>query len=336
VTVSIQSGKSQVVPGEDLEYSLSFKNSGYDEAPGTRLNLELPEGLSYVGDSSGVTPSISGQKISWDLGTVKVGGEGSFIIRVKVSPDFKFEESLSWFSKFVPKAYAAENEKEKKITVNAQISTADPESNGGNNSSSVVTLVYLPPPNSANSTDQRQPVLEVSVKNNVNDFVYPGDTVSFEVKVKNRGDVSSQNTRFTQKLYNGVPEDFGTMEIELGTIEPGKEGTLHFGLKLADDGLLPEGAYRTIGKAIGRAPNGNEVSSNEARTDFNIKARSIASTFFEAEAVERKEEILGVSTGSDGPKKEDLLPSVLLFILSSLYLTSWTRRKLVKAENLGG
>lgn len=338
VTVGLQSGKNQVVPGEDLEYSLSFKNSGYDEALGTRLNLELPEGISYVGDSSGITPSISGQKIWWDLGTVKVGGEGSFVIKVKINPDFKFEESLSWFSKLIPKAHAAENEKEKNITVNAKISTADPESNGGNNSSSVVTLVYLPPPNSANSVDQRQPVLEISAKNNVNDFVYPGDTVSFEVKVKNTGDVSSHNTRFTQKLYNGAPEDFGTVEIELGTIEPGKEGTLHFGLKLADDGLLPEGAYRTIGKAVGYAPNNNEVSSNEVRTDFNIKAeyKNITSNFFEAKAVEKREEILGVSTGSDGPKKENLLPSVLLFILSSLYLTSWTRRKLLKAEKLGG
>lgn len=328
VTVGISAGTERVIPGETLNYTLSFVNQGHDEALGVNLVFELPEGLSYVSDTSGLTPSISGQTVSWQIGTLTQGEQGSFTIQVKVSSDFNFSESVSWFSKLIPQAYAAENEKEKSIIVNVQISTLDPESDSGNNSSQTTTVVYQP---QVSGTDPRQPVLEISAWNNVGEFVYPGDTVTFEITVKNKSDVPSYNTRLVQTLYNGVPEDFGVAEFELGTIEPGRGGKLSFGLKLADDGLLPAGAYYTIAQATGHAPNGNLVSSNEARTNFEIKLK-IISSLFEAKAIEKeKGEILG-GESSQCPKTEDILPYVLLLLLSSAYILSWTKPKLGKGS----
>ncbi|MFZ5365997.1 MAG: hypothetical protein ACOZBZ_01770 [Patescibacteria group bacterium] len=328
VAVGLSAETSQVTPGETLQYILSYKNLGYDEAQGVRLGLELPEGLSYLSDTSGLSAVVSGQNLSWSLGQLGAGKEGSFTIMVKVNSDFSFEEPVSWLSKFIPKAYAAENEKEKSVVVNVQISTSDPESNSSNNSSSTTTMVYLP--HQEGGVDPRQPVLEISAWNNVNEFVYPGDTVTFEITVKNTSDVSSYNTRLIQRLYNGVPEDFGTAEFDLGTIEPGKGGKLSFGLKLADDGLLPAGPYYTIAQAFGNAPNGNEVSSNESRTNFEIKVKNISSLLPEAKAVEAKEGVLGSGTAASCPKTEDILPYVLLLLLSSGYIISWAKPRLKK------
>lgn len=333
VAVGISGGPERVTPGETITYTLNFLNQGHDAAQGVAVGFELPQGASFLGDSSGLAPSVSGRTYSWLVGTLGVGEGGSFIIQVKVNPDFDFDQSLSWFSKFIPKAHAAENEKESNLTVNSWIVTSDPDSNNDNNSSSVTTVVYLPfsTETSSSGIDQRQPVLEISAWNNVGEFVYPGDTVTFEITVKNTGAVPSYDTRLVQTLYNGVPEDFGVAEFDLGTIEPGKGGKLSFGLKLADDGLLPAGPYYTVAKAFGKAPNGNEVSSNEARTDFEIRWKQVSSVL-EAKAVAKEEEILGSLTAQCPEPKEDILPYVLLLLLSSAYLINWAKPKLQKGE----
>jgi len=333
VAVSLTNGSGQAMVGGTTEYTLSYQNQGHDEAGNVRVEFELPQGLSFISDTSGLTPQVLGQTYSWLIGTLGVGEGGSFTITVKINPDFNFEESLSFLSKFIPKAHAAENEKEKTVVVNVQIQTSDPDSNTSNNSSSATTLVYLPHQENQEEAgvDQRQPVLEISAWNNVGEYVYPGDTVTFEITVKNTGDVPSYETYLVQTLYNGVPEDFGVAKFELGTIEPGKGGKLSFGLKLADDGVLPAGSYYTIAQAFGKAPNGNGVSSNEARTDFEIRLKEVSS-LFKAEAIEKEEEILGSATTAECPKTEDILPYVLLLLLSSAYIISWAKPKLAKGE----
>jgi uncharacterized repeat protein (TIGR01451 family) len=326
VVVSLTDAPAGVSPGDTFEYTLSFKNQGQDEAEGVRIEFKLPAGLTFLGDSSGIIPFCLEQVCSWDIGNLEAGQEGSFKIQVRLEPNFSSDQISSLLEMFIPKAYAAE--KEASIIVNASIETIDPESDTGNNSAQATTTVYFP--SIGSGQDLRQPVLEISAWNNVNEFVHPGDTVTFEITVKNKSDVPSYNTRLVQRLYNGAPEDFGTAEFYLGTIEPGKGGKLSFGLKLANDGLLPAGTYRTVAQAFGTAPNGNEVSSNEARTYFEI--RRAISSLFEARAVGKEEgEILG-GEDTQCPKTEDILPYILLLILSSSYLVNWVRPKLEKIK----
>lgn len=335
VATSISGAKGRVVPGETTEYALNFVNQGYDDAHGVSLVFELPKGMSYVSDNSGLNHSVSGQTISWGLGDLLRQEQGNFVITVRVSPDFRPGEEISWLQWFVPVAHAAEGEKESSVIVKAYISTVDPDSDNNNNSSSATTVVYQPSNNNGvGGVDERQPILEITAKNNVNDFVYVGDIVTFEVTVKNTSSVPSYNTHFQQRLYNGAPDDFGIVDFDLGTIEPGKGGKLMFGLQLSNGGLIPAGAYRTIAIVTGEAPNGNGVSSNEARTDFNIKIKNLSS-LFEAKAEEKQDEILGSSTGNNTPcpKDKDILPYVLLFLLSSVYISTWSRQSLLGQEN---
>jgi hypothetical protein len=301
------------------------------------LELELPQGVNYLGDTSGYQPRVSGRAYRWNIGNVQAGESGGFKIRVEISSDFSFEERLTFWSKIIPQAHAAEVEtlKQKEIVVTAFILTSDPEFDSSNNSALAKTLVYLPlsknkeekesSSEQEETVDQRQPVLEISAWNNVGEYVYPGDTVTFEIRIRNKGEVPVYDVYLVQTLHNSVPEDFGKTEFAIGKIDPGRGVKLSFGLKLANGEILPAGHFYTLAQAFGKAPNGNDVASNQARTDFNIKYKEIA-TLFEAKALGKEEEILGTSETSCPPNEEKILPYVLLFILSSLWIVEKSRK----------
>jgi len=167
--------------------------------------------------------------------------------------------------------------------------------------------------------DQKQPKLEISVKNNVGEFVYPGDTITFEIMVRNVGEASSYNTRLTQKLFSEAFVDFGTAEFDLRTIEAGKSGRLSFGLKLIDNGELFPGLYETKTIVKGFAPNGIEVVSNEVKTSFMIKTKKVSLLpGVKAKTEERK--ILGSTETINPPRRKSICPYFLLFVLTLFYL----------------
>jgi len=336
VSVGLIEPGGRVAPGETFEYNLNYQNEGQDSAKNVLLSVDLPQGLIYLGDSSGTGPLISGNSYIWNVGTLESGESGSFVITVQVEPDFSLEpEQISFWSRLVPEVQAAENERESKITTSASIETSALESDVSNNNSSATTTVYFPKSQAERANqdgliDQRQPVLEITAKNNVNDFVYPDDTVTFEITVKNTGEVSSHDTYLVQELFNEVPGGFGSAKVGLGTIEPGKSVTLVFGMALGGGELLPEGGYHTIARALGTAPNGDQISSNEARTDFNIKLGAVS--YFETQAAgqEKREEVLGMTDAfcPDTKSEENIFPYVLLLLLSTLYLSDWTKIRL--------
>ena len=324
--VSVSLGAAEdgnLTPGEEYEYVFQLENRGSDQAGAVNVSFELPDGTIFLGDSSGVVPQVSGQTYSWSLGTLGRGEVRNFNTRVRVDPGFSFEEPISFWPRLIPEVQAAENEKSATIVASAWVTTSDPESDLSNNKTSLETIVYSPSTSASENTDPRLPKLEISAWNNVNVFVYPGDTVTFVITVKNTADVPSYDTKLIQRLYNTIPGDFGTAEFDLGTLKPGESGKLTFGMKLANDGLLPTGPYYTIAQAFGKASNGTGVSSNTSRTDFEIRAGGEALTPIGVMA--KEEEVLGETTNSCPEAKEDILPYVFLLLLSTAYLTNWTR-----------
>lgn len=329
--VDLTNGLDRVAPGEEHEYTVTFSNQGHDLAQEAILQLELPEGLIFINDSSGLDPESSGQIYQWALGDLQPGEGGSFKTIIQVAPDFSPQEELSLLSRLIPVAHAAENEKEREVVVTAAIATSNPESDLNNNTASATTIVFFPAPPAAEEggPDLGLPELEVSAWNNVNEFVYPGDTVTFEIIIKNTGPSPSYETYLSQELFNGLPEEsFGKAGFEIGRLEAGQGAKLTFGVQLGDDGQLPAGAYYTLAQAFGKAPSGQEVISNQARTEFVIKWRQ-AESVFEARAVGKEEEVLGL-VSECSQAQEDILPYILLMLLSGLWLFEFTQRKLKK------
>lgn len=147
------------------------------------------------------------------------------------------------------------------------------------------------------------------------------------------GDGPSYETVLVQNLFNGAPEDFGSFTFNLGTIEPGRIGKLSFGLKLPKEGL-EVGPYRAIAQVFGQAKNGQNVSSNQAQSNFNIRFKLISEVIAYNPPLDLPGEVLGeVIISPECKKNNGLLPYVLLFLVSSGWLIE-KNRNLFKEKKL--
>jgi len=347
VTISLTDAPSEATVGETVKYGISFANKGVDEAHGVEVVLELPEGTSYLADNSGLPVKVASSYCRWQVGNLAPGEAGSFEVILQIDEDISWRSAGGFWAKIITPVYAAEESEQNQLVLVASIATSDPESDLSNNKSLAVTSVYFTTDYSAQGedlisetgegaegggkggVDPRQPILVVTAKNNVGEFVYPGDTVTFEVTVENISDVPAYDAYLSHALYDGLPQDFGVAHFALGTIQPGQRLVLTFGMYLADHDVFSEGDYRTVTQAVGFAPDGSEVVSPEAITYFKIKLREVAG-IWEVRAAGKEEETGEVLSTTDAPRcppsQEDILPYLLLFMLSSLGLIDRSKR----------
>lgn len=331
LVVGITQDHDQVQTGGTLVYTIHYGNTGNDIARNVYLEITCPEGFE-VGDPSVAPASHEGQHLAWNIGSLQPGEEGSIDIPVHIPEDYEFSSPQAAGFRLLPQAYAAENERGAVVDTHAAIDTEDTDADTSDNSITVATYVYQPmeeqdeqpsEQQDTQSEDHRLPTLTLSAANNVSDFVYPGDTVSFELKIRNESDVASYNTRVSHKLYTERGEFLGNLEYSLGTVEPGKGGTLSFGLVIPNSGTARNGVYRTISVVSGYGPGGEQVSSPEAVTEFNVHVKPV--TLVPTVEAQEPAEVLGVSTSDpvcdDQPVDEkDVLPYILLFLISSYML----------------
>jgi len=305
-------GLEGVRPGDVVEYSLRYRNDGYDEADGVRVRLDLPEGLEMM----------DGGDASWSLGTIGALEEGTIHFRVKVNAAFQFEpQKRAGLPEIIPSARAAQDRLFADIVIKADISTTEPESRLGNNQTTAQLTVWGPEQEAEQTNqDNRQPELFIEAGHNVATYVYPGDTVTFQVKLRNPGQGRADNTTLMQKLFWGE-EYVGSMTIEIGKVEADSGGTVNFGLTVPAD--APAGTYRSEITAVADAPNGNRVSSNTAGLSFGVRNRVSLVMGEKSQAAHREPEVLGESTLACPPsvaERENLLPYALLLVTSSQLL----------------
>ena len=74
-------GPAQIGLLTNAAYDITVSNSGDFDATGTELTAVLPTGLEYVSATNSAT--ISGSTVTWDLGTVAVGGSVSVTLTAK-------------------------------------------------------------------------------------------------------------------------------------------------------------------------------------------------------------------------------------------------------------
>ncbi len=71
-------------PGGMASVWLDFMNTGATTSAATQLVLTLPDGLSYASDSSGITPDIVGNTVTWDLPDIPFGEGDGFQVWVYI------------------------------------------------------------------------------------------------------------------------------------------------------------------------------------------------------------------------------------------------------------
>jgi uncharacterized repeat protein (TIGR01451 family) len=315
VGVSLATDRTEVQPGDIVNYDLHYDNSGYDTAKGVRLTLDLPDGMSFVSDNGKLTGGCGQTFCSWEVGTLNPKQSGDLGIQVKINDDFNFDQGLS-----------------REIPVKAGIEMADPDPDTNNNSYLLQEVVNEK--SDPASSDQRQPEISITAANNVHEFVYPGDTVTFEIKVNNNADVPLGSGQLVQKIYGANGQYLGSMLLDLGTVEAHKSGRLTFGL------TVPIGAgggnYTTQAYVTGAAPNGNQITSGNASTRFLVKTKPAAMvlplTALPTITGKPGGEVLGASTTYRGPwctdRKQDIWIFVMLLLTSTVLFANRIEDKL--------
>lgn len=234
-------GPSSVMVGDEITYNINYKNLGYDDALNSFININLPNGTSFVSDSSGITSAISGNNIKWNLGDLSVGKSGSFSVKLKLDSNYQ----------------------QNNIVTTVNISTSDPQSNSSNDSSSIITFIQRPTESSVSTQQQENTTIEIKAQNNVTGFVYQGGTILFNIEVKNTGNAKAKNVVLVQAIYNSNSESTGNIVLEIGDIEVGKTAKIDFAIELQD---TEAGFYSTIAQAFGE-----NISANEATTYFEVR-----------------------------------------------------------------
>ncbi len=75
-----------VTPNGTIVYTLAFRNLGNAAAHQVRIVDQLPLGTAYVLDSAAPAAILVSNLLSWNLGEIAAGGQGSVIFQVRVSP----------------------------------------------------------------------------------------------------------------------------------------------------------------------------------------------------------------------------------------------------------
>jgi uncharacterized repeat protein (TIGR01451 family) len=74
-----------VTPGGVGRYALQFANKGPSDAPDVIVRDTLPDGLTFVGDTSGACSAV-GQALTCSLGALNAGATGELGVDVRVDP----------------------------------------------------------------------------------------------------------------------------------------------------------------------------------------------------------------------------------------------------------
>jgi uncharacterized repeat protein (TIGR01451 family) len=78
---------SEVTPGEDLVYRLTYTNIGGQPATGVTLVDTFPDHTAYVSDSRGDGTLVGGSQIIWDLSSMEAGARESITLTLHLAED---------------------------------------------------------------------------------------------------------------------------------------------------------------------------------------------------------------------------------------------------------
>jgi hypothetical protein len=309
--VSITDGVESLTPGSSSEYTISVANRGSAKASGVFLDLSFSE--DYIPE---------GGSLSWGIGDLNPGE----------SRTFKFKGVIS------PTALA-----NTPVEARAEVFTSDVEESTSNNSALDSTLIVLPPvldfgDKNTGSKDTRLPNLEISVWNNVNDFVYPGDTVLASITVANQSSFTARDVLVEGNFSNDHPMPPIPMRWELGDLMPGQRVKIEFRIGLTD--ALPEGVYHITAWAKARSESGDESISQVSQSDFLVKLKKYARKIVPQEEVLADEgEVLGASAESlpdsaPAVDKKKYLPYIFAINTFFYFVISSLRKKAEEKELL--
>ena len=317
---------------DHLNLTLNLENLGQDTAHDSQLSLALPSQLNVVSSSTG-----SKSDLSWNWSKLASQQKQTVTVTVRLTEPEKIKEKTE-------------------LVISAQADTTDPESNYANNQTKLTVVidpedlsqdggnvgiggVELPDEliqqETVSSSNLELPELQLTASNNTGSLVYPGDTIIFELIIKNSGGGPAEDMYINHNLFTPDGSPAGSLQFYIGPLSSQQEVAVSFEFKLDDQIVLPIGQYHTITQAFCFSESGQLVISNEAETGFNLgkivssnnwlnTAQANSLPPVEVEAAEPQ--VLGAAASRNNDH-ELLLKLLLLVSLSSELVVRWLKTK---------
>jgi hypothetical protein len=170
--------------------------------------------------------------------------------------------------------------------------------------------------------------LGVELSNNVNDYVLPGDTVTFFATINNPGGGRVYDTKLYIGLYkDGV--DTGGIEYKIGTVKGFGTAKLTTGIVLSKAALGGHYTARAIISGV-VGPDDHEVSAT-SDAPFNIfgKIIQMAEGIIPEVNAQGAGEVLAAadSTTQNGPGLEEKMRELLLVSLMAIFVLQGYRKR---------
>jgi uncharacterized repeat protein (TIGR01451 family) len=248
VTVQ-KTGPAAVVVGDQLTYTLSYRNTGTGTADPAEVVDTLPAGLTFV-SASPAPANVSGQTLTWSVGPLAPGATGQIAV--------------------VARATASAPTR---ITNTATISTTVPGDDPGDNSSSV-------------GTDVRRPNVAIAKRGAAS--VWAGSVLTYTLAYSNTGDAPAAGAEVVDTLpaeltfVSASPAPTSTsgqtLRWALGTLAPGASGQITVVARLRTGAGLPA-QLRNTGTISTTTP-GDNPGDNSSSTDTQTRSGSVGDTIW--------------------------------------------------------
>ncbi len=122
-------------PGDEINYTVNYQNIGTGAIRNLTLRIDLPYEVDYL-FSNPSNPSISGNTLTFNLGTLKANGQGTVSVRVRVRQNIPDGTNLN-FPAVLSYVDPAGNPQSVNANVSAQVISADTLNSQNNNQNTV-------------------------------------------------------------------------------------------------------------------------------------------------------------------------------------------------------
>lgn len=312
-----------------VRYLVEVVNNGLLTARDTVVDQTLSNLVSFIDESLGNVIQ-TGDNLSWYLGDIAPRQSVQFWVETQL------KDNLS--------------ENIKSLISSIAVTSRDLESTG-NNYARAESYIFYPADevgvtviNKATATaqsgsdaeNQEDPYLLISAKNNVNQFIYPGDSVIFELMLTNDGGDSYQTNLYTL-LVDSLGQVIGGGTVTLDTVK--KEENIKLTFQMLIPSEAEAGEYKLIAWAEGFNDLDQGFLSDEVSSLFEVKASKeyqyASPTFTSLINASASAQVLGATDSttelvdSDPEGEKSLLQLILLFPLLVLEMVIRRAKRLL-------
>ncbi len=261
LAVDLGASVDRAKAGDSYSYSLSVANEGGAGSDDLNVGLDLPEGVEYLGDTSGASSSCSSGNCVWNFSGMKPGEAKSFDVRVSVSSGISSDagvlESRALVGTYTKEVELSNNSASDQVTIyDVKIEEGD-DGTGGEGSAGVESV------NVNLSASRKADKKKVEI----------GKVNEHTIKVRNNTGKVLNDVVVQDKIQN-KEGGAGAYEWDVGKLDSGKTATISY--KIVVNPGSPAGDYRHTSVAWGYDDLGNKIISNEAGITIDVDKPDLA------------------------------------------------------------